>query len=61
MGSPADLTKTIRKAIAIPEEKLYEMSIACNKFAQQHFSADKHFNYLISIYQSILKASKWKS
>ena len=58
MGSPADLTKTIRKAIAIPEEKLYEMSIACNKFAQQHFSADKHFNYLISIYQSILKASK---
>ena len=41
MGSPADLTKTIRKAIAIPEEKLYEMSIACNKFAQQHFSADK--------------------
>lgn len=58
MGSSTDLTKTIQKAIEMPDEKVHEMSIACNKFAQQHFSADKHLDSLISIYQSILNTSK---
>lgn len=56
MGDSTDLAETIQKAIAMPEEKYHEMSIACNLFAQQNFSANRHVDSLISIYQSILKS-----
>ena len=55
MGSINDLSDKIKKVETIEEEEYYRLSINARKFADEHFSEEKHYNSLVKIYNNLLK------
>lgn len=54
MASVDDLSEKIKIAESVNDQEYYRLSINARKFADEHFSEEKHYNSLMKIYNNLL-------